>query len=90
MEKLKLRSQNSSTTVQVKTEVKHIFSPTTTSSSTTPSPSVKPSAANPAKKSLSKFVEYPGDIEKIKTLLADETVDPAGKDFYGEFHESRS
>lgn len=34
-------------------------------------------------KVLSKMVEFPGDVEEIRKLLADAKVDPAGADAYG-------
>eukprot|EP00040_Diaphanoeca_grandis_P019575 m.103402 g.103402 ORF g.103402 m.103402 type:complete len:184 (-) comp27495_c3_seq1:206-757(-) len=59
--------------------------PTTT---TTPAPHTKTSpltGSNSEKpcRSLSKLIEYPGDIEKLKILLADDTIDAAGKDMFG-------
>ncbi|CAK9032854.1 Ankyrin repeat domain-containing protein 6 (Diversin), partial [Durusdinium trenchii] len=34
-------------------------------------------------KVLSKMIDFPGDLEEIKGLLADDKVDPGGKDAYG-------
>lgn len=35
------------------------------------------------KRSLSKLVEFPGDPEKVKLLVLDETIDLDGKDMFG-------
>eukprot|EP01125_Pyxidicula_operculata_P022924 TRINITY_DN9688_c0_g1_i1.p1 TRINITY_DN9688_c0_g1~~TRINITY_DN9688_c0_g1_i1.p1 ORF type:complete len:361 (+),score=81.08 TRINITY_DN9688_c0_g1_i1:145-1227(+) len=38
---------------------------------------------NTKKMALSKKIEYPGDVDLVKKLLMDETIDPAGPDMFG-------
>jgi ankyrin repeat protein len=86
----KLRSKPKSESFDI--EVKHIFSSNDKTASsvsqsvpakTTPVQAPTVNQANIRKQSLSKLVEYPGDVAKIQQWLNDPSIDPAGKDFYG-------
>jgi len=70
MQKLRVKPIQSVEPVQVQ----HIYA-------SPPQPVAKPITSTT--KSLSKLVEYPGDIVMIQKWIDDPAIDPAGKDFYG-------
>jgi len=43
----------------------------------------QPQFSAPARKALSKCIEYPADHERVRQLVMDEAIDPAGRDMFG-------